>query len=164
MQRGYVYRLIEPAGQGFDPRFRPELTPKEMLALGVFGGKYLTDCRNELPADWYENAILSPARRDPSLNFFGVDASKPLSYWRAKGWIDEDDPRGWFQRYCRSHLGRRDEDDERQINRWRDALARRPTAQGLRARGPRLPTAAAPGPPPLGVRQSPDPASFDPPC
>jgi hypothetical protein len=118
MQRGYTYQLVSPPGESFDPDFRPELSPKEMLTLGVFGGKYMTDCRGEFPPDWFENAVLAPERRDPALNFFGVDASKPLRYWRAKGWIHEDDPRGWFQWYCRYYMGRRHPDDARQIKRW----------------------------------------------
>src|SRR3954467_7648015 len=56
-----------------------------MLALGVFGGKYMTDCRDEFPASWFAGAKLSPGRRDPALNYFGVDASQPLSVWRKKG-------------------------------------------------------------------------------
>jgi hypothetical protein len=119
MQQGYVYDLVERPGEGLDPRFEPELTPKDMLALGVFAGKYMTDCRDEFPADWFEDALLSPTRRDPALNYFGIDASQPLSVWRAKGWIHPDDPRGWFQWYCRYYLGRRSPDDERQIKRWR---------------------------------------------
>jgi len=123
MQTGYRYELTEPAGAHFDPAFRPQLTPREMLELGVFGGKYMTDCRDEFPDAWFERARLSPERRDPALNFFGVDASKPLSHWRAKGWIHPDDPRGWFQWYCRYYLGRRVLDDARQIRRWK-AMAR----------------------------------------
>ena len=119
MQRGYTYWLTEPAGRNFDPRFQPELTPAEMLALGVFGGKYMTDCRNEFPASWFRRAKLSPGRRDPALNYFGVDASQSLAEWRRKRWIYHDDPRGWFQWYCRYYRGRRSLDDERQINRWR---------------------------------------------
>jgi len=120
MQRGYRYELTEPAGRNFDPEFRPELTPAEMLRLGVFGGKYMTDCRDEFPANWFTRAKLSPAKRDPDLNFFGIDASQPLSVWKAKGWICEDDPRGWFQWYCRYYMGRRlPSEDERQIKRWR---------------------------------------------
>ena len=118
MQQGYTYELSEPSGRSFDLRFKPELTPKEMLRLGVFGGKYMTDCRDEFPADWFEEAKLSPDRANPKLNYFGLLASKPLSYWRAKGWIYEEDPRGWFQWYCRYYLGRRIQDDERQIKRW----------------------------------------------
>ena len=117
MQQGYVYELSEPEGQNFDPRFKPDLTPKEMLKLGVFGGRYMTDCRAEFPAGWFTEAKLSTCR-DASLNCFGVNASKPLSYWREKGWIYQEDPRGWFQWYCRYTLGRRCQDDERQIKRW----------------------------------------------
>ncbi len=119
MQQGYVYFLTEPEGKHFHPDFQPELSPKEMLALGVFGGKYMTDCAAEFPADWFENAKLCPQQHDPELNYFGVNASQPLSEWRRKGWIHEDDPRGWFQWYCRYYMGRRGEDDERQIKRWR---------------------------------------------
>lgn len=119
MQKGYRYFLTKPAGKHFHPNFKPELTPQEMLSLGVFGGKYMTDCRNEFPASWFRNAKLSPKKRAPSLNFFGVDASKPLAYWEAKGWIWKEDPRGWFQWYCRYYMGRRCEDDERQIKRWK---------------------------------------------
>lgn len=119
MQQGYVYELSEPTGQNYHPDFQPQLTPKEMLAMGVFGGKYMTDCQNEFPKTWFENAKLCPERHNPELNFFGVNASQPLSEWRKKGWIHDDDPRGWFQWYCRYYRGRRMEDDERQIKRWR---------------------------------------------
>jgi hypothetical protein len=119
MQRGYRYELVAPAGRNFDPEFTPDLTPAEMLRFGVFCGKYMTDTRDEFPASWFTRAKLSPAGRDCSLNYFGVDASQPLSVWRAKGWIHPDDPRGWFQWYCRYYLGRRMEDDARQIARWK---------------------------------------------
>lgn len=119
MQQGYQYLLTEPEGKNFAPGFRPELTPKQMLEMGVFGGKYLTDCQEEFPASWFANAKLSPQRRDPTLNYFGVEASQSLAYWREKGWIYPEDPRGWFQWYCRYYLGRRCEDDERQIKRHR---------------------------------------------
>jgi hypothetical protein len=119
MQQGYVYWLTEAVGQNFDPEFKPELTPGELLALGVFGGKYMNDCMDEFPATWFEHARLNADRHDPDLNFFGINASKPLSYWREKGWIHPDDPRGWFQWYCRYYMGRRGEDDARQIKRWK---------------------------------------------
>ena len=118
MQRNYRYELTEPEGRNFDAEFRPQLTPPELLRLGIFGGKYMTDCRDEFPGEWFTGAKLSPDRRDPSLNFFGVNASQPLSVWRAKGWIHPDDPRGWFQWYCRYYRGRRTADDDRQIRRW----------------------------------------------
>ena len=119
MQKGYVYFITEPIGRNFEPGFEPELTPREMLALGVFGGKYLTDCRKEFPASWFTHAKLSPEGYDAQLNYFGVRASQPLAVWRKKGWIYEEDPRGWFQWYCRYYLGRRCLDDDRQIKRWR---------------------------------------------
>ena len=119
MQENYAYFLTEPVGRNFHPDFRPELTPKQMLALGVFGGKYMTDCTGEFPRDWFVGARLNRERRDPRLNCFGVDASLPLKEWVRKGWIHPDDPRGWFQWYCRYYLGRRGPDDERQIKRWK---------------------------------------------
>jgi hypothetical protein len=118
MQTDYRYVLPAPTGRDFHPDFKPQLTPKEILRLGVFGGKYMTDCRDEFPKSWFTNARLCADRHDPELNFFGVNASKPLSYWRTKGWIHDDDPRGWFQWYCRYYLGRRGPDDKRQIKRW----------------------------------------------
>lgn len=119
MQKGYRYILTEEIGKNFDPEFKPELTPKQMLELGVFGGKYMTDCREEFPSDWYKNAIMSQDAHDPTLNYFKVDASQPLSVWKEKEWIHPDDPRGWFQWYCRYYMGRRHEDDRRQIKRWK---------------------------------------------
>ena len=119
MQQGYVYYLTEPSGRNFHPDFKPELTPKKMLAMGIFGGKYMTDCRQEFPASWFRTAKLSSAGRVANLNYFGVNASQPLSVWRKKGWIYHEDPRGWFQWYCRYFMGRRCPDDQRQIKRWR---------------------------------------------
>jgi len=119
MQKGYEYFLTKPAGREFAHGFRPELTPKQMLQLGVFGGKYMTDCRKEFPKEWFARAKLCAERHDPKLNFFRVNASQPISVWRRKGWIYHEDPRGWFQWYCRYYLGRRCQDDERQIKRWR---------------------------------------------
>jgi hypothetical protein len=120
MQQGYRYTRSQPSGRNFDAGFAPELSPMEMLQLGVFGGKYLTDCTAEFPPTWFSNARLSPERSDPKLNYFGVSASQPLSVWRAKGWIHPDDPRGWFQWYCRYWMGRRDpSEDARQIGRWK---------------------------------------------
>jgi hypothetical protein len=120
MQKAYRYVLSAPAGRNFDPEFTPQLTPRQMLALGVFCGKYMTDTRKEFPKSWFVKAKLAPKRRDCSLNYFGVAASQPLSVWREKGWIHPDDPRGWFQWYCRYYMGRRMEgEDQRQIKRWK---------------------------------------------
>ncbi len=119
MQKGYEYELSVPEGKEFDPRFKPELTPKQLLELGVFGGKYMTDCTKEFPENWYKYARLSSRMRDSKLNYFGVNASQSLDVWRKKGWIYKDDPRGWFQWYCRYFLGRRlPIEDNRQIKRW----------------------------------------------
>ncbi len=122
MQKNYRYFLTEKMGKNFDKDFKPDLTPKEMLAMGVFGGRYLRDCRREFPNDWFIKAKLHPegiSGNSPSLNFFKVSASQDLSFWRKKGWIHIDDPRGWFQWYCRYYIGRRHRDDERQIKRWK---------------------------------------------
>ena len=127
MQHGYVYTLTEPVGRNFHPDFRPQLTPRQMLKLGVFGGKYMTDCQDEFPSEWFRHAKLSPEGYDAEINLFGIRASQSLAEWRAKGWIWEDDPRGWFQWYCRYYMGRRCPDDERQIRRW--ANMRRHVAQ-----------------------------------
>ncbi len=126
MQGDYVYYRTEPVGRNFAPEFLPELTPEQMLGLGVFGGRYMTDCRAEFPARWFAHAKLS-RRRDARLNYFGVHASQPLAVWRQKGWIHPQDPRGWFQWYCRYYMGRRTDDDARQIQRWR-AMARHAAA------------------------------------
>ena len=120
MQNGYRYECVAPMGRNFDPAFTPDLTPQQMLEMGVFCGKYMTDTRGEFPAGWFRRARIAPERRDCSLNFFGVDASQPLSVWRAEGWIHPDDPRGWFQWYCRYYMGRRTpQEDARQIARWK---------------------------------------------
>jgi hypothetical protein len=120
MQRGYRYELTAARGRSFDPEFKPDLTPAEMLRLGVFCGKYMTDCTKEFPKSWFAHAKLARKQRDKSLNYFGVDASQPLSVWRRKGWLHSDDPRGWFQWYCRYFMGRRmPDEDRRQIGRWR---------------------------------------------
>lgn len=119
MQKGYIYFRTKPMGRSFRAEFKPELTPAQMLELGVFGGRYMTDCKKEFPARWFRKAKLCRERHDPALNFFGVNASQPLSVWRRRGWIYKEDPRGWFQWYCRYYSGRRCLDDLRQIKRWR---------------------------------------------
>ena len=118
IQTDYRYFLICKEGEEFDKDFRPDLSPKEMLELGVFGGKYMTDCKNEFPKRWFTKAKLNSEKYDKTLNYFGVKASQSLTEWRNKGWLHTDDPRGWFQWYCRYYLGRRGGDDTRQIKRW----------------------------------------------
>ena len=119
MQRDYAYEIVARPGADFDDGFEPFFTPAKMLEMGVFEGKYCNDCRGELPADWFARARIAD-KPDPGLNYFEIKSRQPLSVWREKGWIKGDDPRGWFQWYCRYWLGRRDpEIDAYQIKRWR---------------------------------------------
>ena len=113
MQMDYVYYLTEPVGKHFHPEFVAQLTPKEMLELSVFGGKYMTDCTAEFPTDWFEKTRLCYEYHDPELNIYGVNASQSLREWRRKGWIYKEDPHGWFQWYCRYYMGHRCPDDQR---------------------------------------------------
>jgi len=90
LKAGYSYTLEEEPGTGFDERFRPVLTPGEILFMGAFEGKYLNDCFDEFPSEWYMMALgagkLSPQGRDVTVNYFGVDSRQPLSVWKENGW------------------------------------------------------------------------------
>jgi len=138
MRKGYSYLLEEAPGQGMDPSFKPWADPGEMLALGVFEGKYLNDSVLEFPAEWFLRAIaldkLRPSDPTEEVNFFHDDSRLPLSEWRRRGWVPggkmkstllsnpatNPDERGWFQWYCRYWMGRRiPELDAEQIRRWR---------------------------------------------
>lgn len=119
---GYAYILTAPYGRLQE--FQPYLTPAEMLAYGVFEGKYISDCRGEFPSEWYKGACLSPKGPDVQCNFFKIKSRQSLSTWRKNGWIpvapNDPDNRGWFQWYCRYYIGRRIPDvDQIQIKRWR---------------------------------------------
>lgn len=128
IQKNYNYEIVEEVGKNLDSEFRPELTPKQMLKLGVFGGNYFDGYIDEYPKDWFKGVAQADGNKKAELNYFKVNASKPLSYWKKKGWIYKDDPRGWFQWYCRYYLGRRiPEEDRRQIKRWK--MMRRHIAQ-----------------------------------
>jgi len=124
-QKKYTYTLDVGTGRSFDSEFKPDLTPKEMLKLGVFGGAYFMGVKGGIPKDlpksWFEGVVLSDdGEKTKELNYFGIRASQSLSVWKKKGWIDKRDPHGWFQWYCRYYLGRRiPEEDERQIKRWK---------------------------------------------
>jgi hypothetical protein len=147
MQSSYCYKIEAPTGRDFASEFKPHFTPKQMLEMGIFEGKYCNDCIGELPKEWFENARIGD-KPDPALNYFGIKSRQPLAVWRQKGWIYGPDPRGWFQWYCRYYLGRRlPEVDRIQIKRWRafarhagqirancepgDILCRRRQRQGL---------------------------------
>lgn len=120
-QKGYQYSLVEPVGKNFHSGFKPDLTPKEMLRLGIFGGNYFKEVPNEFPANWFAGVKLSTnGSADANLNYFKVNASQPLEVWQKKGWIYFEDPLGWFLWYCRYYMGRRiPDEDERQIKRWK---------------------------------------------
>ncbi len=116
----YAYNLSEPVGKNFAAEFKPDLTPQQMLELGVFGAHYFENEYNEFPTDWFQGAVLSDVH-NPTLNYFAVDASQSREEWQRKGWIHEQDPRGWFQWYCRYYYGRRTpEEDAWQIRRWKN--------------------------------------------
>lgn len=116
----YSYELVEPIGENFAADFKPELTPRQMLELGVFGGHYFEGEYAEFPTEWFRDARLSDGH-DPTQNFYEIDASQSRQDWQRKGWIHPDDPRGWFQWYCRYYMGRRiPEEDRRQITRWKN--------------------------------------------
>ena len=120
MQQNYSYFLSEPMGKNFNPLFKPELTPFEMLSLGVFEGKYLNDCQKEFPSSWFLTEKISPKRPNINCNYFQIKSRQSLQIWQQRGWIIEPDVRGWFQWYCRYYMGRRiPEVDKIQINRWR---------------------------------------------
>ena len=120
-QAGYTYPTTEPAGKNFNPDFQPDLSPAQMLKLGIFGGAYFKVVPNEFPAQWFKDVKLSTyTKPDKNLNYFKVNASQPLKTWQQKGWIYEEDPLGWVLWYFRYYRGRRiAEEDLRQIKRWK---------------------------------------------
>ena len=104
----------------FYKTFKPQLTPKKMLELGVFGGSYFGNRINEFPKSWFKNAKMSK-NFDVNLNRFKVKSGLSREYWLKKGWIFKEDPLGWFQWYCRFSIGRCIPSmDEIQIKRWRN--------------------------------------------
>ncbi|MDQ5971121.1 MAG: hypothetical protein QG566_67 [Patescibacteria group bacterium] len=100
--------------------FKPLLTPKEMLRLGVFGGYYFEVKTKDVPQEIIKLANSSKTKKkDPKLNYFNVSASQSLSVWQKNGWINKVDPNGWFEWYIKYFYGRRlPKEDERQIKRW----------------------------------------------
>ena len=119
MQRGYRYTLTAPEGKDFATHFQPVFSPREMLEMGIFEGKYCNDCVDEFPRHWFTSAKISEFP-NPAFNYFGIKSRQSLSVWQRKGWIYGPDLRGWFQWYCRYFLGRRlPEIDDLQIKRWR---------------------------------------------
>ena len=100
--------------------FKPEISPKKMLELGVFGGSYFGSKIKEYPKSWLQKAKLSQ-NFDVNLNRFKVKSGLSREHWLEKGWIFREDPLGWFQWYCRFSMGRRiPYIDEIQIKRWKN--------------------------------------------
>ncbi len=119
MQQGYEYTLTSPMGRDFRPDFHAIDAKRDAGVGGLWRQIHRRNALfGEFPADWFENAKLSPARADPSLNFFGVSASKPLSYWRAKGWSLRRRPKRLVPMVLPLLHGRRSRDDDRQVKRW----------------------------------------------
>ena len=119
MQTNYTYQLKAKSGD-ISPMKRA-LSPKEILKRGVFSGKYLNDCKDEFPKSWFKNAKVSGVDLPPDieLNEFKIKSRLSLKEWRKRKWIIGNDPRGWFQWYCRYYRGRREpEIDEKQIKRF----------------------------------------------
>ena len=52
--------------------FTPELSPKEMLELGVFGGYYFKNDFLEFPKSWFKNAKISADKFDVNMNYFNI--------------------------------------------------------------------------------------------
>ena len=99
--------------------FKPQLTPKKMLELGVFGGAYFGKNTKEFPKDWFKKAKLSKTF-DVRMNRFKIAAGLSRKEWIDKGWMFKEDPLGWFQWYCRFKMGRRITHVDRiQIKRWK---------------------------------------------
>jgi len=106
--------------EDFYKLFKPQLTPKKMLELGVFGGSYFSSRIKEYPKSWFKNAKTS-AKFEVNLNRFRVKSGMSKKQWLEKGWIFKEDPLGWFQWYCRFSIGRRiPHIDEIQIKRWKN--------------------------------------------
>ena len=121
------------------PDFTPNKSPEEVIREGCFGGSYfrplyskklgttISDDWEELPASWVEgfnvDTYLTSPTYDPEANKFKVACGQSIEEWEAAGWIDHRfDVRGWFQWYCRFFRGRRCEDDERQVSRWKKCV------------------------------------------
>tara|TARA_Y100000389_G_scaffold43581_1_gene38234 strand:- start:5833 stop:6387 length:555 start_codon:yes stop_codon:yes gene_type:complete len=118
------------------PQFTPNVSPKDVLREGSFGGTYFRPIKssvtgntytsqeviNEYPKYWFQginiDKMVTSSTYDKKVNKYNVKCGSSLENWEENGWIDKQDPYGWFQWYCRFYQGRRTNDDERQIKRW----------------------------------------------
>merc|ERR1712241_482434 len=138
---GFTERIPKKNSDGVlifkdEEEFRPNMTPKEVLQAGSFGGTYFRPIKssvtglkynkmwNELPQNWLEGMnikrMISSTHYDEKVNTYKAKCGGSLEMWESSGWIDKIDPYGWFMWYCRFYLGRRSKDDERQIGRWKN--------------------------------------------
>lgn len=115
------------------PEFTPNLSPRDIFALGSFGGTYwrpihssvtsknYANAHRKLPASWWkgipEDHLVRPDY-DVAVNRYRVKVGSSLEDWERHHWITASDPYGWVQWYCHFFHGRRTSDDERQIQRW----------------------------------------------
>lgn len=121
------------------PEFRPNLSPDQIFRAGAFGGTYYRPITSksakrsfpvgvyrEFPPDWFDGIDVSRAVASGTyrkeVNKYGVKSGNDLDFWENKGWMRSQDPYGWFQWYCRFYLGRRSDDDNRQVSRWVKAI------------------------------------------
>ena len=117
--------------------FNPNRTSAEVINEGAFGGTYFRDIYSNVNSKWYRNSwkefnflkdvdpkLYSSNYYDVNVNKYGVKCGTSLRFWENKGWIHKQDPYGWFQWYCRYYLGRRTNDDNRQIKRWNGIIDR----------------------------------------
>ena len=112
--------------RGFHPKgFHPNITPVDVIKKGAFGGTYFRDIYSNVNNKWYKNSwkefeeLKYIDKKYADLNYYGVEVGTSLRFWENKGWINEIDRYGWFQWYFRYWKGRKSEDDNRQINRWK---------------------------------------------
>jgi len=116
------------------PYFKPNISPPEMFELGIMGGNYFREIKSPKTGILYKKEhlkfdflrqlgrekYLNPIY-DKNINKYKVNAGTSYEYWMEKDWIVEEvDPYGWIQWYCNFWLGRRTNDDLRQIQRWKN--------------------------------------------
>jgi len=128
LQPNYAYRIDPEAN--YHPDFQPDLSPAQVLMLGAFGCGYFERHRRFTKEFPHLPDVCSNSHPDPEHNYFNVQASMSRREWERRGWMHKDDPRGWFQWYCRYDMGRRHADDERQIKRWNNFKTRKLRAIG----------------------------------
>ena len=117
--------------------FGAKKTPVEVVKEGAFGGTYFSDIYSGVTEKWYKKSqkefdeLKDTGKKyycssycDVNVNKYGVKCGTSLRFWENNGLINEIDPYGWFQWYFRYWLGRRSEDDKRQINRWKKIVSR----------------------------------------